>query len=983
MLARRLGRCAGRVASKLHADRRSDGSAGRWRLAGATRLLLAGAWLVCGAALASAATPRFAVDRPLDLRHLRLVMNVDLEQQRVDAVATLDLTALRRVASVTLDALDFDVHGVRGDLGDETPAELRFVNTGRAIDILLPREFERGEALRVSVDYTVIQPSTGLHFYAPGDDDPGAPYQVWSQGESIDNRAWIPCFDHPDERFTSEVFVTVDQRYKVLSNGRLVSQSAADGFTTWHYSQDQSHVAYLITLVVGDFAIVEESWRGIPVQYWVPPRRVAEVGPTFGRTRAMLDFFSDKLGVKYPWDKYAQICCYDYGGGMENTSATTLGENTLRSRRALLDGSPDDLLAHELFHQWWGDLLTCRDWAHLWLNEGFATYGEVLWFEHDQGPDRAALELWNMSEGARRGGRARPIVDRYYNHPDDMFDDRAYPKGGWVLHMLRCQLGDEMFFKALGEYARRHAHGSVETSDLRRVAEDVSGRSLERFFYDWTERPGHPVVDVEYRWDAERNAAMVSVKQSIAEPGAPRRRGADKPAESGDDAERPPWEVAPPRAPFEFPLTLEFRIPNESQPVLVRRLVTTESETIVTPLAAAPTMFRVDPEQTVLMELRESKPRDLWLAQLARDPHVAGRLRAIEALKKDAAPPVTEALAAALPREPFWGVQSAIAAALGERRGNTARDALLAAVAPDAEPQPVQDAAPRIRPARAGRAQDSRPAARDDAAPRTTRDGDSHPISQAGDSPRAATDGDSRPRVTPATAPSQRLASARARRACVDALGRFREDDRVRDALRALVRDGDESEAVEAAAISAYAALEPPDLRTVVAPALTRDSHREQIRNAVLNAFARLPAADAFELLSDWVTPQRPREARRTAVAALARALAREPAGEALDARAVECLLACTTGADARLRSAAVQALGDFGRRAEAAVPPLERVAERDSSERVRKAAESALDRIRSDAPLRRQVDELREQLRALQNQNRDLRGKLEAIERR
>ncbi|MGE0479673.1 MAG: M1 family aminopeptidase [Phycisphaerae bacterium] len=960
MDVRRLSRCARFVVSNPRGKRRPDAAvfvraAGGVRRARATRPLLAGAWLVCGVALVSAATPRFAVDRPIDLQHLRLAMSVDLVQQRVDAVATLDLSALRRVASVTLDALDLDVHGVRGDFGDETPADLRFVNTGRAIEILLPREFERGERLRVSVDYTVTRPTTGLHFYAPSDDDPDAPYQVWSQGESIENRAWIPCFDHPDERFTSELFVTADERYKVLSNGRLVSRKSADGFTTWHYAQNQSHVAYLVTLVVGDFAIIEESWRGIPVQYWVPPRRVVDVGPTFGRTRAMLEFFSDRLGVDYPWDKYAQICCYDYGGGMENTSATTLGENTLRSRRALLDGDADDLLAHELFHQWWGDLLTCRDWAHLWLNEGFATYGEVLWFEHDHGPDRAALELWSMSESARRGGRARPIVDRYYNHADDMFDDRAYPKGGWVLHMLRCQLGDELFFKTLREYAQRHAHASVETSDLRRAAEGVSGRSLERFFYDWTERPGHPVVEVEYRWDQERGGAVVAVKQTPAEPAAPRRRGgADKPPEPAEDAERPPWEVAPPREPFHFPLTLEFRVPGEPEPVVVRRMFTTASETIVVPLSAAPTLFRVDPDQTVLMELRETKPRELWLTQLRSDPHVAGRLRAIESLKKDAPPQVVEALAAALSREPFWGVQNAIAAVLGERRGDAARNALLAAIAPEDEPTPPRDAG--VEPARA-------------AVPRIRALRD---LAHG----QPAEDRSARP-------PGSRLADARARRACVEALGRFRDDDRVGAALRALIRDGDESEAVEAAALTAYAALEPPDLRSVVAPALTRDSHREQIRNAALNAFARLPAPEALELLAEWTTADRPRECRRTAVAALARALTREPVEAALDARAIECLLTCTAGADARLRAAAAQALGDFGQRADAAIPALQTVAERDRSERVRRAAEAALDRIRSDAPLRRQFDELREQLRSLQQQNRDLRGKLEAIERR
>jgi aminopeptidase N len=312
---------------------------------------------------------------------------------------------------------------------------------------------------------------------------------------------------------------------------------------------------------------------------------------------------------------------------MENTSATTLTETSLLDARALLDGDSDGLISHELGHQWWGDLVTCKDWAHIWLNEGFASYCEVLWDEHRHGADEAAYNLWQKRHGAVAGGKSRPIVDRRYSNPDSMFDARAYPKGAWVLHMLRKQLGDNVFFKGLRLYGTENGHKSVETSDFRKVMERVSGRDLERFFYDWTERPGHPVLNVTSTYLPESKQVKVVVKQT-------------QPGEA-----------------FTFFLNSPER----------------------------PKQILIDPDLTLLCELTEEKGRDLWLNQLRDGPTAAARVMAVEHFAKSKRPSDEDALVAALKNETFWGVKVRIAEALGDIGRPASRTALIAGLdQPDA-----------------------------------------------------------------------------------------------------------------------------------------------------------------------------------------------------------------------------------------------------------------------------------------------------------
>ncbi len=597
---------------------------------------------------------RFAADRPADIRHIRLDLAVDIEHRRVEGTARIDLTALRPLRTVVLDAKGLQVAAVRLAAAGGAVAAIDFVNDGATLSALLDGPLAAGDEATIIVDYAVIDPQDGLNFFGPSAQEPDVPSIVWSHGEPQRNSSWFPCFDNPTERQTTEVVATVPSRYQVCSNGRLIEQRAGPtaGTTTWHWLQDKPHAAYLVTLVAGQFEVGRDTWRGKPVEYWVRPDKAEQTARSFRNTIRMLDFFSDAIGVEYPWDRYAQVVCYGFGGGMEHTAATTLGERSLHDERSMLDGDSDGLIAHELAHQWWGDLLTCRDWAHLWLNEGFATYFEALWGEYDLGPDEFACNMLRKAASARGGlALTRPIVDRAYAHPRAMFDSRSYPKGAWVLHMLRRQLGDEQWWAVLNHYATLHAYGTVETVDLRQAVETVTGRSFERFFWDWTERPGHPVVSVAYEWLGDENFAKITVKQT--------HEG----------------------APFHFPLAIEYDVGGDAAPVRTRHDVTAKETTYYERLDRAPWMVRVDPDFAVLMELEESKGQDLWEAQLLQDPSPIGRIRAAQHFAKSRRGTDCDLLARALAAERFWAVRREIAGALGDAGGNTARDALLAGLA--------------------------------------------------------------------------------------------------------------------------------------------------------------------------------------------------------------------------------------------------------------------------------------------------------------
>jgi aminopeptidase N len=600
---------------------------------------------------------RTASDRPVDIRDIKLDLRVDLEGKKVDGEASLQIRSIRPTKSLSLDAVGFEVKQVTLVKGSEAAAPIRYTYDGNKLGVDLGSRWTAGQEGALHIVYRVQNPKDGLHFFAPSKTETDVPLCVWSQGEPTSNRYWIPCYDEPDQRQTTEIVATVPEGFEVVSNGKLLARkdNPDNKTVTFDWRQDKPHPSYLVTLVVGKFDVVREEWDGIPVLYYVAKGRQAEVQPTFARTRDMLTYFSKQFGIHYPWDKYAQVMTYQFGGGMENTSATTMSERILLDERSLLDRNSDGIISHEMAHQWWGDMVTCRDWSHLWLNEGFASYAEALWDEHHKGLDEYAYNMYRKASGAIHGGKTRPIMDRRYSSPGSMFDGRSYPKGAWVLHMLRRHLGDEAFWKGIQRYGTEHQFQSAETGDFRRSMERATSRDLERFFYDWVERPGNPDLEVTTEYLTDNQQSQILVKQTQA----------------GE--------------PFHFPLKVVLYGSGSTVPTILEQEMTEKELTLRVPLPGPLTRVDIDPEQAVLAEIKETKPSHLWRSQLLDGPSVPARIRAAQHFGQSKTDEDRELLAKAFAGEKFWAVQVELASALGTAGGGPCRDALLQGLhSPDA-----------------------------------------------------------------------------------------------------------------------------------------------------------------------------------------------------------------------------------------------------------------------------------------------------------
>jgi aminopeptidase N len=592
----------------------------------------------------------YTPDRPVAVAHVRLEIDLDLARRSLAGRATLHLTARRDgLTHVELHAVEMTIDAVTVDERQVAPSTWRY--DGRVLRVPLGRAVTREQRLVVAVSYR-CQPRRGLYFVGPDPTFPDRPLQCWTQGQDEDSRHYWPGVDAPIEKATSEVLCTAPRGLFVLSNGDLVERRDIDGARTrWHYSLGLPHAGYLITLVCGPFVeLADHAPRtGVELRYHVPPGREDDARRTLGRTPAMIDFFSERIGVPYPHKRYSQIVVSDFiFGGMENTTATTLTDQALLDPRAALDHDMDALVAHELAHQWWGDLVTCREWPEAWLNEGFATYAEYLWREHARGRDEADVELLADTEAylTEAGKYQRPIVCRQFDEPIELFDAHLYDKGGRVLHMLRADLGDDVFWRTLGHYTRKHAHGSVETRDLARAAEETSGRNFDRFFEQWVGTPGHLELEGRLSYDEERRTATLRLEQ---------KQEADK----------------------VFSTLVRFEVGDE---ILDRRIDVRERvQSFDFALPDRPQQAIFDPGDVLLKTLKLEKATPLWLRQLEAAQLGVDRVLAARALEDRPEPKVVSALATALDEDPFWAVRAAAARALGRIRGDAARDALLTA----------------------------------------------------------------------------------------------------------------------------------------------------------------------------------------------------------------------------------------------------------------------------------------------------------------
>lgn len=473
--------------------------------------------------------------RKHDLLHTTLRVSFDWEKQYLNGIAELTLKPyFYPQNTLVLDAKGFDIHAVSLMKGyDGTP--LKYTYDGQKLTIDLGKTYTRDDKYTIEINYTAkpnelatggsdaITEDKGLYFINPLGQEPGKPRQIWTQGETEASSAWFPTIDAPNERMTQDIYITIDKKYTTLSNGVFMSsRQNADGTKTEHWKQELPHAPYLAMMAIGEFAVVKDKWRNLEVNYYVEPAYKGTAKKIFGNTPEMMEFFTKKLGVTYPWAKYSQVVVRDFvSGAMENTSASTFMEDVQLNERELLDKNWDNIIAHELFHQWFGDYVTTESWANLPLNEAFANYSEYLWAEHKFGADEAAYAHMNELEQYLEEAQTKrePLIRYRYGDKEDMFDSHSYAKGGRVLHMLRKYVGDDAFFAALNRYLTQNKFSDVEVAELRMAFEDVTGEDLMWFFDQWFLSPGHPELKVVHNFqNGQLNLQVQQLQNSTYTP---------------------------------------------------------------------------------------------------------------------------------------------------------------------------------------------------------------------------------------------------------------------------------------------------------------------------------------------------------------------------------------------------------------------------------------------------------------------------------
>lgn len=577
---------------------------------------------------------KYAPDREVDVLHLKLDVTPDFGSRTVKGTATLTFTPIAgTVGRLVLDAVDLNIHRVEG-----TP-EIREVTSGsETLELIFETPLEPDQEGIVSIHYSA-EPGKGLYFrtpelgYRPGDE------HLWTQGETHEARYWYPSVDYPNERFSSEVICRVPRGMIARSNGRLLSAEAdEEGRIAWHWFQEKSHPNYLVALVAGKLAAEEGKYGDLPLAFWTVPSQAHLAERAFAETEAILAFLEEEIGLDFPWAKYEQAAVQDYlYGGMENTTLTILTDRVLYPPEVENVREATGLLAHELAHQWFGDYVTCKDWSHAWLNEGFATYYTWLYEREKDGDAAMRYALWGAAEGiARHKKDNRPIVHREYERAFDQFSFRAYQKGGWVLHMLREELGEDVYRQGIRLYLERHALSSVVTEDLNQALEEVSGRSLDRFFDQWVYHAGIPELDVRYQWNGSTRQVRLTVRQM---------------QEINEDVLL-----------FDMPLTVRFSGEGWSREETFR--LRDGEEDFYVSLERTPAVVLIDPHQSLLAKISFNPGRAMLLEQLKEPDNALARAKAARALGEEKAAVVVGALAGGLAGDPFYGVRLEAASSL-------------------------------------------------------------------------------------------------------------------------------------------------------------------------------------------------------------------------------------------------------------------------------------------------------------------------------
>jgi aminopeptidase N len=610
------------------------------------RFLLGATFL---AAFAGLVTPSLFADEPYarsrdyDLQHSKIVLRFDTAQKQVTGDVTHSLAILRNETTrISFDSVALNIHSVTVN---RAPAKFETSETKLFVTLSAPAK--AGQKLEVEISYDG-KPTKGAYFILPDAAYPKRPIQIFTQGESEDTRYYLPTYDYPNDRLTTETIITVPAAWTTVANGKLLSvTSTGAGMKTWTWRESFPSSTYLITTVAGEFDELKDSWRGIPVNYYAPKGRGDRLAVNYSRTPAMMELFSKKFGVDYPWEKYDQIMVDDFvAGGMENSSATTNTAESLVHPKLVPEyvSNQDDLISHELAHQWFGDLVTCKAWSDIWLNEGFATFGETIWNENHYGKDWADYNRWRAARAwfHETGLYNKPIVRHDFAEDSDEFDGNAYGKAGWVIDMLRYQLGEPAFYAGLQRYLEANRGKNALTSDFAKAIEEATHTNIDQFLLQWIYGAGAPKLDLHYTYDNTAHQIALTVRQTQPQQG----------------------RVGIFRVPVEVEVTAAAGV--KLYPVAIGKDPSADTDVFTLPSESAPLMVLFDKGAHVLKSAEFHKEKKEWLYQLKNAAELADRADAVQALSKiqndDEA---TAAIGDAVLNDKAWGLRTIAIEALG------------------------------------------------------------------------------------------------------------------------------------------------------------------------------------------------------------------------------------------------------------------------------------------------------------------------------
>ena len=595
---------------------------------------------------------RETTKRVNDLLHTKLDLKFDIPNAQVFGNATITFKPyFYSVNKIELNAIGFQINKISG-LGQLTGKELKYNYDGKILAIDLGKTYTSKDTLSIFIDYVAkpdeqaqgsseaIVSDKGLYFINKDGSQPGFPTQIWSQGETQANSKWFPTIDAPNERMTQEILLTVNKKYTTLSNGLLISQKEnEDGTRTDYWKQSLPAAPYLTMIAIGEYGIVKDKYKDIEVLYYLEPQYVKYARQIFGDTPEMMAYFSNLLGVEYPWEKYAQIPVRDYvSGAMENTTATIFGDDIQRTEKELLDADGVDVIAHELFHQWFGNLVTCESWSNLPLNESFANYAEFIWLTHKYGKDAGDEHLLKDLEIYLSEAKVKQsnLIRFYYNDKEEMFDGHSYNKGGRVLHMLRNYVGEEAFFASLKLYLNTKKFSSVEIADLRLAFESVTGEDLNWFFDQWFMSSGHPEIAVNSYYNDTTKQIVLTVLQNQNFSFAPL---------------------------YKLPVAVDVYTSNGKERYQIT--VTKQEETFYFSAKTKPNLVEFDADHMLLAVITEVKTIEEWIYQYKNSPAFFARSEALKKLSQYKGKQVYECILSAT-NDKYHGIRALAAEILSD-----------------------------------------------------------------------------------------------------------------------------------------------------------------------------------------------------------------------------------------------------------------------------------------------------------------------------